>query len=229
MKKMCKGIFVTGTGTDVGKTYVTGLIVKHLRECGCNMGYYKAALSGALLKQGDLIPQDALFVKELAHLKDDTKDMVPYVYRHEVSPHLAARLEGNPINMEVVKSGYEKLKKRYDYITVEGSGGIVCPLRMDEQVIMLEDVIKELQIPCILVANAGLGTINAVVLTVSYMKQKGIPIKGIIINQYHKGDPCEEDNKRVIEQLTQIPILACVKEGDKSIELLKDFWLSLYE
>lgn len=119
---MSKGIFVTGTGTDVGKTYVTGLIIKKLKEEGLNPAYYKAAMSGnERLEDGSLIPGDALCVKNISGIEQSLEEMCPYVYEHAYSPHFASRIEGNPVVLSVVMDDYKKLKEQYDYITVEGS------------------------------------------------------------------------------------------------------------
>ena len=94
---MAKALFVTGTGTDVGKTYVTALMVKKLAESGENAAYYKAAMSGNRRRSdGSLIPGDAMFVQQTAGLSQPLGEMCPYVYEHAWSPHLAARYEGNP-------------------------------------------------------------------------------------------------------------------------------------
>ena len=83
---MGKALFITGTGTDVGKTYVTGLIVKCLREAGLSASYYKAALSGAeTAKDGSLLPGDALYVRRIAGLMEPADELVSYVYRDAVS------------------------------------------------------------------------------------------------------------------------------------------------
>ena len=168
---MAGKIFITGTGTDVGKTYVAGLIAKKLKESGRRTAYYKAAMSGnARRDDGSLIPGDAVFVKNISGIEQPVEEMCPYIYETAVSPHLASRIEGNPVKMDVVKRGFDDVCKKYDYITMEGSGGILCPLCFDEEKLQLEDVIKELGLACIIVANAGLGTINSVVLTCEYMK-----------------------------------------------------------
>ena len=100
---MSKGIFITGTGTDIGKTYVTGLIVKKLRESGADAAYYKAAMSGNERRvDGSLIPGDALQVKTMSGIGQPLEEMCPYVYETAVSPHLASRLEGNPVQMDRV-------------------------------------------------------------------------------------------------------------------------------
>ncbi|KUO77807.1 MAG: dethiobiotin synthetase [Desulfosporosinus sp. BRH_c37] len=226
---MSKGIFITGTGTEVGKTFVTGLIVKKLREVGYKAGYYKAALSGAELTANGLIPGDADYVNREAKLGETIEDLVPYVYQNAVSPHLAALIEGNPVEMEVVKAAYMKVASKYDYVTMEGSGGIICPIRYDDIKIMLEDIIKELELSTLIIADAGLGTINATVLTVEYMRQKKIPIKGIIFNHYHEGDVMEADNLKMVVSLTGLPVIAIVQDNDTELNLEAEKLAALYD
>lgn len=226
---MSKALFVTGTGTEVGKTYVTGLIVKKLAEAGNNPAYYKAAMSGNDRRaDGTLIPGDAQFVKQTSGISQSLESMCPYVYEHAYSPHLASRIEGNPVNMDVVKRGYDTLSESYDYITVEGSGGILCPICVDEAKIQMEDVIRELNLPSIIIADAGLGTINSVVLTVEYMNAHHLPLKGIIFNHYHPGDVMEEDNIIMCEQMTGLPALAKVQDGDTELQIENDVLMDLY-
>lgn len=225
---MSKGIFITATGTDLGKTYVTALIIKKLREAGYKAGYYKAALSGVEKVEGQRPTGDAHYVKTVAKLNDDPADMVSYMYESAVSPHLAANIEGNPVTMEKIENDYKMCCANYDYVTVEGSGGIICPLRYDEREhIFLEDVIKKLKLSVIIVAGPGLGTINATVLTVKYLESQRIPIKGIIINRYH-GGTMEDDNIKMIEALTHIPVIARVREGDASINIEPRILKTLY-
>ena len=174
---MSKALFITGTGTDIGKTYVTGLIVKKLAEEGKSAAYYKAAMSGNDRRaDGSLIPGDALFVQKISGITQPLEEMCPYVYEHAYSPHLASRIEGHPVEMAVVRDGYRAVCDKYDYVTVEGSGGILCPICFDEARIGLTDIIDEMELDCILVADAGLGTINSVVLTYEYMKNRNMNI-----------------------------------------------------
>lgn len=227
---MAKGIFVTGTGTDIGKTYITALIVKKLAEAGLSAAYYKAAMSGNDRRpDGSLIPGDALFVKSISGIEQSLSSMCPYVYENAYSPHLTAQLEGNPVSMAVVKEGFAKLKEKYDFITVEGSGGILCPIRFDDIHIQLEDIIRELQLSSILIADAGLGTINSVVLTVEYMKSRNLPLKGIIFNNYLPGYVMHEDNIRMCEYFTGLPTLATVPKGDDQLNMDIDALKTIYE
>lgn len=227
---MSKALFVTGTGTDTGKTYVTGLIVKKLQEAKKNPAYYKAAMSGNDRRpDGTLIPGDALAVQTMSGIDQSLTSMCPYVYEHAYSPHLASRLEGNPVVMDVVTHGFADVTAVYDYVTVEGSGGILCPICFDEARIQLEDVVKELHLSSILIADAGLGTINSVVLTAEYMKTHGLPLKGIIFNHYHPGDVMEDDNIFMCEHMTGLPTLAKVQDGDKELDMNIDALCALYD
>ena len=227
---MSKALFVTGTGTDTGKTYITGLIVKKLQEAKKNPAYYKAAMSGNDRRpDGTLIPGDALAVQTMSGIDQSLTSMCPYVYEHAYSPHLASRLEGNPVVMDVVKHGFADVTADYDYVTVEGSGGILCPICFDEAKIQLEDVVKELHLSSILIADAGLGTINSVVLTAEYMKTHGLPLKGIIFNHYHPGDVMEDDNIFMCEHMTGLPTLAKVQDGDTELDMNIDALCALYD
>ena len=227
---MSKKLFITGTGTDIGKTYVTGLILKKLRERGKNAAYYKAAMSGNERKaDGSLIPGDALYVKNVSGILQSTDEMCPYVYETAVSPHLAAHIEGNPVEMDKVFNLFDNLCSKYDYVTAEGSGGILCPLRFDQQNIWLEDFIKERNLNCLVVADAGLGTINSVLLTVEHMKAQNISVKGIIFNRYEQGNILHEDNLLMCEKFTGLKVLACVGEGDIDLDISTDILEGIYE
>ena len=227
---MSKALFITGTGTDIGKTYVAGLLVMKLKESGRNVAYYKAAMSGNERREdGSLIPGDALFVKQTSGIEQPLEEMCPYIYENAYSPHLASRIEGHPVEMAVVKDGYEKVCRQYDYVTMEGSGGILCPICFDEAKIQLEDVVKELGLSSILIADAGLGTINSVVLTVEYMKAHNLPVKGIIFNNYHPGNIMEDDNIFMCEYMTGLPTLAKVKPGDTDLDIDVQLLAGLYE
>ena len=222
---MARGLFITATGTDVGKTYVTALIVKKLRDFGLNAGYYKAAISGA----DSVSESDAGYVNKTADIGESEEMLLSYLYKTAVSPHLAAALEGNPVEMSVVRSAFSRVCKQYDFVTMEGSGGIVCPIRKDEKaVIFLEDIIKELRLPSLIVADAGLGTINAVVTTFEYMRKRNLAVNGIILNRWN-GNTMQRDNLAMIEEITGIKVCAVVREGDTELDIDEKTLTALYE
>ena len=216
---MSKGYFVTATGTDVGKTFVTALLVKKWRDSGIDAGYYKAALSGAELRDGKWVAGDADYVKNIANLPDTQEPLVSYVYKEAVSPHLAARKEGNPVELTKVKADFEAACARHEFIFAEGSGGIICPIRYDDQKIFLVDIMKTLGLPLLIVTTAALGSINACVLTVEYARSRGLDVRGLIINRYGSSGnlEMEDDNIRMMQDLTGLEILAKVKDGDTDL------------
>ena len=216
---MNKGYFVTATGTDVGKTFVTALLVKKWRDSGIDAGYYKAALSGAELRDGKWVAGDADYVKRIANLPDTQEQLVSYVYKEAVSPHLAARKEGNPVELSKVRADFEAACARHEFIFAEGSGGIICPIRYDDQKIFLEDIIKIVNLPVLVVTTAALGSINACVLTVEYARSRGLDIRGLIVNRYGSSGnlEMENDNIRMMQDLTGLEILAKVKDGDTDL------------
>ena len=220
-----KGLYILGTGTDVGKTYITALWLKKLRESGHDVAYYKAAVSGA----PSISESDAGYVKQVAGLSQGNDTLVSYVFDEAVSPHLAARHEGRVIDRTVVNRNFCHVARTHAYTTVEGSGGSICPLHVtDTELYMLEDVVKDLHLPAIVVATAALGTINSTVLTIHYLQSKGIAVKGIIVNQY-TGNSMEVDNCVMMERLTGIPVLDKVGPGETSLHMDVDTMLECYE
>lgn len=226
-----KGYFVTATGTDVGKTFVTALLVKKWRDSGIDAGYYKAALSGAELRNGTWVAGDADYVKRIANLPDTQEELVSYVYKEAVSPHLAARKEGNPVELAQVKKDFDAATMRHEFVFVEGSGGIICPIRYDEpatettsnhpdasgnpQKLFLADIMQELRLPLLIVTTAALGSINACVLTVEYARARGLDIRGIVVNRYGMSGnmQMEDDNIFMMQEMTNLPILARIPEN----------------
>ena len=216
---MSRAVFITATGTDAGKTYVTALIVKRLREAGINAGYYKAALSGAEERGGKLVPGDADFVARTSGMTEPPESLVSYIYKNPLSPHLAAQIEGNPPELDAIKRDFASALKKYDYLCVEGCGGIVCPIRWDERKIMLEDIIKACGLAVVIVMPSGLGSINSAVLTVEHARAAGIEVRGIIMNGYDETQLMHRDNKYMIEVLTGVQVATCVKRGCAELDV----------
>lgn len=223
-----KGLFITATGTDVGKTYVTALLVKKLRESGINAGYYKAALSGAFYESGALMAGDSAYVVKTASIPAEPNSLVSYLFEPAVSPHLAAQMAQQPIEESIILRDFLSCCEQFDCMTVEGSGGIVCPLRLDKKSLMLTDIIRLLGLPVLIIASAGLGTINSTVLTVEHAKAKGIAVKGIILNWYEQANRMHRDNKAQLERLTGCPVVATVSKDADSLESDVDALYRLY-
>lgn len=222
---MANGLFVTATGTDVGKTYISALLVKALRRCGRNAGYYKPIISGAPA----YAHSDAAYVNDTAGLNERKNMLLSYRYSLPAAPHLAARVEGNPPEKSRILRDWHRVCTAYDYVTAEGCGGILCPIRMDEQHSWyVTDLIGWLSLPSVIVVPAGLGAINAAALTAFYMTACRLPVKGYIVNEY-TGTIIERDTIYQIEKLTSLPVWACVRRGDTELHLTEEELLSLYQ
>ncbi|PSM53143.1 dethiobiotin synthetase [Campylobacter blaseri] len=214
-----KELFITATGTDVGKTYVSALICKNLMQSGLNVGYFKPVASGNIKDEnGNLRVGDVSFVKEFANLSFEVKDMHSYAYERAYSPHLATKFEGNPPVKDKILKDIENLKKKCDFLVVEGSGGVICPFRWDEQKIMQLDIIKALNYEVLIVADSGLGGINSAILTTEYLKNHNIKIKGFALNNYDETNPIHKDNKTMIEMLSGLNVLFTVQKEQKNID-----------
>lgn len=222
---MSKNIFITATGTDIGKTYVSALIVKKMRESGFDCGYFKPVLSGVVEKDGKLVESDCNYVVNTAKIPTSADDCVAYWWKEAVSPHLAAKRAGMEIDINHIKSEFVKKNKEYDYLLIEGAGGITCPLRLENgEKYILKDLIKELQAPIVIVADGGLGTINSTLLTVEYAKANGIKVAGIILNNYNIDSFMQQDNLKQVEYLTGVKVVATVGKNQNDITLLKDLF-----
>lgn len=227
---MSKGIFITATGTDIGKTYVSALLTKTLRQQGLNASYYKAALSGALVIDGDIVAGDAQYVFQMSGIEENPNDYVSYIFKLAASPHLASQFENAKVSMDTIINDFELIKNKFDYITIEGSGGIICPIFMGEKPIMLIDIIKQLNLDIIIVSDSGLGTINSTMLTVEYAKQNNINIKAIILNNFDPNNLIHVDNKKMIKKLSRIPVYNCTsnaKEFEIPFEKVLNFYTNV--
>ena len=174
------GLFITGTDTDVGKTYVAAMIAQELVNQGIRVGAYKPACSGSF-RDADGQPrwQD---VEELTRAIGggfDTERICPQRFAAPLAPPVAARLEGRSVNPQLLRQGALWWQQRVDLLLIEGVGGLLCPLTEEETV---ADLASDLGYPLIVVARLGLGTINHTLLTVEAAVHRGLTVAGIILN-----------------------------------------------
>jgi dethiobiotin synthetase len=169
--------------------------------------YFKPVASGAVVISGVTEAIDAVFVRTASGFIEEGKNITPFVFKNAVAPHLAARLEQKPIDVEVIKDRLQYLKGRYGWIIAEGAGGIAVPL--NDEGYMQYDLIRELGFSCLLVARAGLGTINHTLLTVHFARSVGLRIKGIIINGSTQS-LAERDSMETIVKLAGVSAIITV-------------------
>lgn len=215
---MNKSIFITGTGTDIGKTYTSALIMKKLLNEKYNACYFKPVLSGAEVINGKLYAGDIEYVKKISGLNVDTKLLGSYVFEDACSPHLAAELADKPILIDKIVNDYKKLTEKYEYIISEGAGGIICPFSNDNKPLYTKDIISALDTSVVLVSTTSLGSINNALLSISYMQQHYIDIRGIIFNGYTR-NIIDDDNIDFILKHTNVPLLSVIAKGAENINI----------
>jgi dethiobiotin synthetase len=206
-----KGVFVTGTDTGVGKTWVAAGITAVLRRRGVAAVSFKPVPSGCPEEGGRLVPTDAELAKELAELNEPLSLLTPIALSLPLAPGVAAEREGVGVDLAWVAAALRELAGRYQFLVVEGAGGLYVPLIGTGFLVM--DLIRWLGLPLLVVARAGLGTINHTALTVMAARQAGIDVAGVILNRYPaKPGLAEQTNPEVIEAITGVPIIGKIPE-----------------
>ena len=199
--KMAHGIFITGTGTEIGKTLIAGGLAASLKHSGTHVGVMKPISSGDTA--------DAQFLKHAAQVDDALASINPISLRHPLAPSVAARIENREIDLSCIETAFTALQQKYDFVVVEGVGGIAVPLRDD---LLVAHLIHQLRLPVLIVAQAGLGTLNHTLLTVAFAQQFGLQIVGIVLNTHTPAAAglAEATNPVEIEKLTDIPVIGVV-------------------
>ena len=200
-----KILFVTGTGTGIGKTMVTcGLaaycsIVKRL-----DVGVMKPFEPGLSLYGKDRLPWDAISLKEASGSQDDVADQ-PLRLRRRYTAGAAAEIEHVQIDLEHLDNIYSGLSTSHDVLFIEGAGGVLAPIRRD---FFFSDLMKRWKTTVIVVARLGIGTVNHSLLTCRFLRSEGIQMAGLILNDLAgKADAATKTNREVLSQYLDIPIL----------------------
>ncbi|WP_456472320.1 dethiobiotin synthase [Methanocaldococcus sp.] len=167
-------IFITGTDTGVGKTYISSIIGEHLKD-KLKVAYLKPIETGGR--------EDTLTLKKILKLDEPLDIINPINLSLPLSPNIAFDVENINIDLKEIKEriakSYNYLKDKYDFLIVEGAGGVCVPIK---DKFLMSDLIKFLDLPAIIVSRPNLGTINHTLLTIEHLRNKGVEIRGVIIN-----------------------------------------------
>lgn len=216
---MSRGLFVTGTDTDVGKTIVAATLALFMRQRGINVGVMKPATSGCRDDQGRLVSDDALLLCRAAGTPCD-EDAAPYLLREPLAPSEAARIDGVRIEADRIGAAYARLAARHDVVIVEGAGGLMVPLGDG---LLTTDLIKQLNLPLLVVARPNLGTVNHTLLTCYSARQLGLTVAGVIINNFPRTPGlAEQGAPRQIGELCGAPLLGVWPHCDE-----RDQWSAI--
>ncbi|PIP21277.1 MAG: dethiobiotin synthase [Candidatus Omnitrophica bacterium CG23_combo_of_CG06-09_8_20_14_all_40_11] len=217
-----KGIFVTGTDTGVGKTIITGLLGRYLSDKGYNVITQKWIQTGC---RDSLASDIKLHLKIMGRDKNDLKDYAgsvsPYTFRVPSSPHLASLIENKIINPNKIIKSFKLLSRRFDFIIAEGVGGVLVPFNKKRLVI---DIVRDLDLAVLVVAQNKLGAINHTLLTIEALEKRKIKILGIIFNNLKKENSrIIEDNPLIIKALTNQRIFGVLPWIETHVKLYKSF------
>ncbi|MCY4420729.1 MAG: dethiobiotin synthase [Gammaproteobacteria bacterium] len=198
-----KGIFITGTDTDVGKTYVGTQIVTLLHENSINVVPRKPIESGCIRIQDALVPQDAHQYYEATNRKFPLAEVCPFRFEPAISPQRAARLANQPVYTEEAFAKCVQGTTHEDFLVVEGAGGFYSPLCEDG---MNSDLAKRLGLSVLLVANDKLGCINHILLTIEAIRTQGLSACAVILNQIAAHDTSEMNNFDDVAERLRVPV-----------------------
>lgn len=210
-----RGLFVTGTDTGAGKTYVAALIAAELRAAGHRVGVYKPVASGCRPGPGGLISDDALALWQAAGSPGQLDAVCPQRFAAPLAPHLAARAEGKAIDPRLLRTGLDYWRWQSDVLVVEGVGGLMSPIGENEYV---ADLAAEIGFPLVIVTVNALGTINQTLLTImaATIFHNPLSVAGLVLNQPSAaGDPSTASNSQELRARCAAPLLAEVPHGGR--------------
>ncbi|QDI88144.1 dethiobiotin synthase [Candidatus Nitrosopumilus sp. SW] len=200
-----KSIFIAGTDTDVGKTYITAGLAVALRKMDVDVGVMKPFAAGTAQKKG-YKSEDVEILARASKTTDPENLVNPQFFPIPASPYTAWKNLKTKPKISTILTSFKKLSKLHDMILVEGMGGIMTPILKDYYI---TNLIKELKIPTVIVTRSKVGTVNHTIMTVKMCEKYKIPIKGIIINDFDDGYSVK-NLKRDLENLTGVKVLGSI-------------------
>ena len=201
------GFFVTGTDTGVGKTFATAALMRFLRAEGRSVVGMKPVACGCAWQDGQWRNEDALLLQELATVAVDYAKLNIYAFPPPISPHLAARRAGRPVQLDVIVRQCRELERLADCVLVEGVGGWEVPLNAEERV---SDLAKALNLPVVLVVGMRLGCLSHAILTHDAIVRAGVVCAGWVANGVEAGFSCLEENIETLASALAAPCLGVI-------------------
>jgi len=198
-----ESLFITGTDTDVGKTYVTAGLAVTLRKMGIDVGIMKPFAAGTSQKKG-FKSEDVEILARAAQVSDPENLMNPQFFKMAASPYTAAQKLKVKVNVRGVLSSFKKLSKLHQMVLVEGMGGIMTPITKNY---FVANMIKEMNLPAVIVTRTKIGTVNHTVMTCKMCEKFKIRIKGIIINNFDSDGYDVSILKRDLQKITGVKVL----------------------
>jgi len=227
MSSITKSVFITGTDTEVGKTFYSKLLLQSLNAQGLRTAAMKPLASGAEVQNGKLRNADAILLQQSANTSFSYEICNPYCFEPAIAPHLAAKHAGVRINPDVILQAYEQLQRQADITVVEGIGGWLVPVNENQTV---ADLVEAMDLPVILVVGMRLGCMNHALLTAENIKKRGIHLLGWVANVMDPNMSHLDENIESIAQQLHAPLLDTIEfinnhDVDRSYQQLNINWL----
>ena len=227
-------LFVTGTDTSVGKSWVASLILRQLRNDDVRVGAYKPVCSGAEIgADGTRVWSDLTVLADAIDWAGDLDAVCPQRFTDAVAPNVSAGLEGREVDDELLRTGIQRWEQTADYVVIEGAGGLLCPLSDHTTG---AELAADLHAPLVIVAANRLGVINHTLLTVEVARSRGLTTAAVVLNCCELpgdvSDPSIDTNQNQLQHwLPDVPILECRHAANRlvaeaaveTVELLKFF------
>lgn len=212
-----RGIFITGTDTDVGKTVVSCALVRGLRALGRRVAVMKPVASGATRTPHGLRNADALALMEAAGSELPYERVNPYCFEPPVSPHIAAKEAGIEVDTSRIKQDYDVLVAGSDWVVVEGAGGWFAPINNHQT---MADLAWALSVPALLVVGLKLGCLNHAQLTRIGIEAHGVSFAGWVANGVDPAMARAAENLTALERLLGEPALAVIGHSPAALPQL---------
>ena len=212
-----KGLFITGTDTDVGKTYVAEVLIRALRAKGYTVAAMKPVASGCVWQNGMWINADAMSLGNASSLDLPYTLINPFAFEPAIAPHIAAQQAGVSIDLEVIVQCYHSIAAQADYVVVEGAGGWLVPLNAHDR---MADIAKQLALPVLMVSAVRLGWINHSFLTAESIAHSGCRLNAMVANNCGRAIlPFYSENLEVIKGRIQTRNVLELAHGSKELVL----------
>jgi dethiobiotin synthetase len=221
------GLFITGTDTEVGKTYVAARIARALLASGMRVGVYKPVASGCVADGDDLVAEDAVALWQAAGRPGTLQQVCPQCFAAALAPHAAARVEGRRVDPQLLRSGIEFWQQHADIVLVEGAGGLMSPVSDDDY---NADLADDFGFPLIVVAPNCLGVINQTLQTLitAATFRDGLDVAGVVLNDVRTlpSDASTSSNRAELQARCVPPVLTHLHHGAEDFDVHVD-WLAL--
>ena len=211
------GLFITGTGTGVGKTLIAGAIAKILNDNGQKVGVLKPIATGCKRRWEGLVNCETEFLAQCANSSLPLSTITPVGYITPAVPVVSAAREARPIDFDGIAAAYKQICENTDIVIVEGIGGVRTPLTMEFDLL---DLAVELSLPVVIVSSLGSATINHTLMTIDCIRAAQLKIAGVVLNGYNVIDETisDEITEPVITQCGGVNIL-CTVPFDETVDI----------